>query len=39
MRKRYDREKADRDFKKRVTRNWVICIVSLILIVICYYYV
>ncbi len=39
MRKKYNREEEDKKFRKRVMRNWIICIVSLILIIICYYFV
>ena len=39
MRKKYNREEEDKKFRKRVTRNWIITIVTLILIVICYYFV
>ncbi len=39
MRKKYNKEEADKRFVKRVKRNWLICIVSLILIIICYYFV
>ncbi len=38
MRKKYDREEADRRSKRRVAANWIIMIVSGILIVICYYF-
>ncbi len=39
MRKRYDGKEADRKFRQRVTRNWIICAVSLVLIIVCYYFV
>lgn len=39
MRKRYYGKESDDKFRKRVTRNWVICGISLLLAVICYYFV
>lgn len=39
MAKRYDSKESDKKFQQRVKRNWIICIVSLILIIVCYYFV
>ncbi len=39
MRKKYNREEEDKKFRARVRRNWIITVVTLILIIICYYFV
>ena len=37
--KKINTEEADKRLKRRISRNWIICAASLILIFICYYYV
>lgn len=38
MRKKYDSKEADKRLKRRMTINWIIAAVSLVLIIFCYYY-
>ncbi len=38
MRKKFDREEADRRSRRRVVMNWIIMLVSGALIIICYYF-
>lgn len=37
--KKFDSDKADKKMKRLIIRNWIIMLVSLVLIVICYYFV
>ena len=38
MRKRMQSDEADKRLRRIVTRNWIIMAVSLLLIIICYYF-
>ncbi len=37
--KKYDPEQADKKLKRITIRNWIIMIVSLALIIVCYYFI